>query len=202
LWHLSRFSHLAVTSHEMQQLLSSLGYDCTLINTNSMLPMRDEDELVPGKLRIFSRARWGNIRKNAPLARAVRKVSRAWWETCDLYFDNNIRPLAEYLALIDAHNCCMCTSWQEGGPLPLMDALQRGCVAMSTQVGQTDELIQEGVNGFICRNRDDFVDHIRYLAVNPDVLLAMRRNALHLAAARDSSLIRAQLQEFLSPYMR
>jgi hypothetical protein len=51
-------------------------------------------------------------------------------------------------------------------------------VVLSTPVGQMLELIQDGYNGFICRNLDEFVRHLEELANDPAQLITMRRNAL------------------------
>ncbi|MCE5258316.1 MAG: glycosyltransferase [Chloroflexi bacterium] len=197
---LSHFVRMAVTSHEMQSLLGRDGFQCVLINSNSHLPLREERELAPERLRLFSRGWRGTTRKNVPLARAVRRITSGLWEACDLCFDWRVRPLSSYIALIDSHNCYLCTSWQEGGPLPLMDAMRRGCAVLTTPVGQTDEWVIDGVNGFFCRNRSEFIDRIRYLAAHPDALYTMRVAALRMAAARDDALIRAQLLDFLQPF--
>lgn len=195
--HLKRFTRLAVTSHQMQQLLQRIGFDCALINTNSLLPLSLASAIEPQGLRIFSRGWRLTVRKNLPLARAIRSDTAALVERFDLYYDWHVRPINDYIALIDAHNCYLCTSWQEGGPLPLLDAMRRGCAVLTTPVGQTDEWVQEGVNGFICHTRAEFSERIRYLAANPQALAEMRLASLGIAASRSDELVRAQLHAFL-----
>jgi glycosyltransferase involved in cell wall biosynthesis len=78
-----------------------------------------------------------------------------------------------------------------------MDALRRGCVALTTRVGQTDELVEDGGNGFFCTTEEEFATRLAQLAADPALLLRMRRRALELAGRPVEETIRAQLRSFL-----
>ena len=194
--HLRKFRRLAVTSNEMQEALAALGYDAVKVSTRSLLPARDPAGIGIEGVRAFTRA-LDYPRKNLPLFHALRRRLGGSLERCDAIVGGTVLPQAEYVGLVDAYNCYVCTSWQEGGPLPLMDALRRGCVALTMRVGQTDELIEDGVNGFFCDGEDEFVRRLRQLDEAPGLLREMRLNALARAAVRDDQLVRAQLREFL-----
>lgn len=194
--HLSRFARLAVTSNEMLGALGALGLRATKVNTRSLLPLRDPAEIEAGPLRAFTRA-IEYPRKNLALFRAVRGRVAGTVGACDELLGGGVLPSARYVARLDSYNCYVCTSWQEGGPLPLMDAQRRGCVVLTTRVGQTDERVEDGVNGFFCDDEESFVARLRQLAGDPELLRRMRLAALERAGAPDDERVRAQLREFL-----
>lgn len=194
--HLARFGRLAVTSNEMVRVLKGLGRETTKVNTRSLLPLRDERTLGADRLRVFTRA--ADVpRKNLALFRALQAAHGGACERFDAHVGTATVTPDEYAARIDGYNCYVCTSWQEGGPLPLMDALRRGCVVLTTRVGQTDELVSDGENGFFCDGEAQFAARLRQLAGDPSLLLDMRRRALARAAAPTGERVRAQLREFL-----
>jgi len=194
--HLARFARLAVTSNEMHDALAALGLRATKVNTRSLLPARDPATLAAEPLRAFTRA-VDYPRKNLALFRAVQSRVAGVAERCDALLGTGVLPQPEYAARLDGYNCYVCTSWQEGGPLPLMDAQRRGCVVLTTRVGQTDERVEDGVNGFFCDDEGAFTERLRQLAADPELLLRMRRAALARASAPDADRVRAQLSEFL-----
>lgn len=194
--HLARFGGLAVTSNEMVRVLAALRRQTTKVNTRSLLPPRDERTLGEEKLRVFTRAT-DVPRKNLALFRALQAAHGGACERFDALVGTGTVSAAEYAARIDGYNCYVCTSWQEGGPLPLMDALRRGCVVLTTRVGQTDELVSDGENGFFCDTEEQFAARLRQLADDPNLLLDMRRRALARASTPTDERVRAQLKEFL-----
>jgi hypothetical protein len=194
--HLKAFHRLAVTSNEMLQVTRRLGLAAVKVNTRSLLPLREVADIRPEGLRLFTRAR-DYPRKNLALFAALRARSRDRVERCEAVVGDAVLPQAEYLRLIDGFNVYVCTSWQEGGPLPLMDAQRRGCVVLTTRVGQTDELVEDGVNGFFCDDEAAFVRRITELSEDPARFAAMRRQALERAARDTGPRIRDQLQAFL-----
>jgi glycosyltransferase involved in cell wall biosynthesis len=194
--HLRRFGRLAVTSNEMHAALAGLGFPTTKVNTRSLLPLRPPADLASEGLKVFTRAQI-YPRKDLPRFEALRRRFAGTIERFDAIVGGRVLAEAEYVRQIDAYNCYVCTSWQEGGPLPLMDAQRRGCVVLTTRVGQTDELVEEGVNGFFCASEEDFVRRLQELQANPALLRAMRQRALERAADCRDALVRAQLQVFL-----
>lgn len=194
--HLSRFARLAVTSNEMREALGSLGLRVTKVNTRPRIALRDPATLSAEPLRAFTRA-VDYPRKNLALFRAVQSKVADVGERFDALLGSAVLSEAEYAARLDGYNCYVCTSWQEGGPLPLMDAQRRGCVVLTTRVGQTDERVEDGVNGFFCDDEASFVERLRQLAADPALLLQMRGAALERAAVPDDARVRAQLAEFL-----
>jgi hypothetical protein len=193
---LKLFSKLAVTSGEMQKTMFGLGYRCPVISTNSKLALRNSAELKHEPLKVFTKS-YDHPRKNLALFRNLQRNHSKHCASFDGYIGRQVLPESDYLNLIDRYNCYICTSWQEGGPIPLMDAMRRGCAVLTTHVGQTDELIREGHNGFFCKNEKEFAARIECLASNPDLLYEMRLNSLRISAQRSESKVRRQLMRFL-----
>jgi Glycosyl transferases group 1 len=194
--HLARFARLAVTSHEMEAAMTRLGYRAVRVPTRSRLAPRDPGTLALEPLRVCTRAQ-RYPRKDLPRFHDLQARLAGVVDRFDALLGGTVRPQAEYAAGLDAYNCYVCTSWQEGGPLPVLDALRRGCVVLSTRVGQTDEWIEPGVNGFLCDSTDEFEARLRELAADPERLLAMRRASLARGAGAEDAFVRARLQEFL-----
>jgi glycosyltransferase involved in cell wall biosynthesis len=194
--HLSRFTRVAVTSHEMHEALAAAGVRTVKVSTRSLLPLRESSALREEPLRIVTRAR-DYPRKNLALFRAIQSKLTGVAEKCDAILNTTTLRLAEYAAQLDGYNGYICTSWQEGGPLPLRDAQRRGCVVLTTRVGQTDEWVEHGVNGFFCDDEAAFLERARQLAADPALLLRMRRSALERASEPDDERVRHQLREFL-----
>src|SRR5262249_60543616 len=120
----------------------------------SLVPVRDAERLQREPLRVSTRAR-EYPRKNLALFRAVRRGVAGEVERFDAWLGGAILPLPDYAAAIDRYNCYVCTSWQEGGPLPLADAMRRGCVALTTRVGQTDDWVGDGEGGFFVERAEE-----------------------------------------------
>lgn len=197
LFRLAHFRRVAVISNEMQNIMGCYGFSCVKINTTSSLPVRAPDQVVAEPLAILSRAN-PIPRKNLGLFHRLQDHLSASTARFDGYFDQTILPRDEYAQLLDRYNCYICTSWQEGGPLPLFDAIHRGCAVLTTPVGQTDEWVEHGRNGFFCVTENDFRERIQWLAANPQELLAFRRRSLQIAQSDRSTAIRHQLRAFLS----
>ena len=79
-----------------------------------------------------------------------------------------------------------------------MDAMARGCVVLTTPVGQMLELVEDGVNGFFCNSEDDFLSKIAMLANEKGLLGQMRMNAIQtMRQKRSGDVISRQVSVFL-----
>lgn len=190
------FARCGVISSELHTVMKAVGFDCQVINTNSLLPIRPFEDIQIEPLKIYSRAK-DIPRKNLNLFRALKTPLSSACDRFDGYFDDTILPDAEYIGLIDLYNCYICTSWQEGGPLPLMDAMRRGCTVITTPVGQTPDLLEDGISGFFCTTFKEFKECILLLANDSQRLYSMRQKAQLAVAQRSDAIVREQLIQFL-----
>jgi glycosyltransferase involved in cell wall biosynthesis len=177
---------VVVISREMQDILEKAGVSALRIPTCSQVPLRHEAEIpTTDKASLLTVGRIYR-RKNFEQFKRIAAVAR---RRCGLrsHLKGDHFPLSEeqYLELLDRYSIYVCTSFQEGGPLPVMDAMRRGAVVISTKVGQVPEIIEHGVNGFICGSDDEFQKVIGGLANDPQ-----RLHHLRLASLRQIREIR------------
>jgi Glycosyl transferases group 1 len=199
-WIMQNAAGVVVLSQEMEALLRSRGIHVYTISTMSSLPPIEESEIRTDKCSAYS-AFNRHPRKNLPL---LEKLQAFCTDTLGIRFDckSGLKILTEkeYIQELDAHEIYVCTSVQEGGPLPAMDAMMRGAIVATTPVGQMPELISNGENGFICRDEEEFKRTLRYLSECDcerlhDLRLASRRAIL---GKRQRPEIQKRVQNFLA----
>ena len=183
---LEELERVIVTSVEMEEALVRLGVDVTVVPTDSCLPIRAAQELgaivepitVTTVGRVYRRKNFEMYKYLADWAERERVGPlrfRPKWGFVAL-------PTDSYVAFLDGAEICLCTSFQEGGPIPPMDAMRRGQLVLSTPVGQMPERIVDGETGFICRTASEFQQRLRELAGDPGLLESMRLASLRGAA--------------------
>jgi len=97
----------------------------------------------------------------------VQNSEREW-----ITNDNKMR---EFYNSLDLY---ICASRSESGPRPILEASACGVPVLTTDVGIVPELIENNVNGFIVdRNRDAFVNKLKYIVNNRDCLPEIGRAA-------------------------
>lgn len=165
-----------VISKEMESILASHGIKTWLIPTMSRLPTIEEESILtsePIAVSIFK----DYPRKNSGLLRCLAKKGQESGKWNLRLFENPDFNDLEYLQIIDRSPIYVCTSWQEGGPLPAMDVMSRGGVVVSAPVGQVQEMITHGESGFICRNELEFYEALSALFSDRHLFQTMRRNS-------------------------
>jgi glycosyltransferase involved in cell wall biosynthesis len=191
---------VVVISREMQQVLESAGVNALRIPTCSQVPLRNEAEISPTDQasllsvgRIYRRKNFEQFKRIAASAR------RHYALRSQLKGDHFPLSEEQYLEMLDRHSIYVCTSFQEGGPLPVMDAMRRGAVVISNCVGQIPEIIEHGVNGFICGSDKEFQSVIVELAMNPDELFRLRLASLkRIQVSRNPQIIREAVNEAIT----
>jgi len=190
---------VVTTSMELKDILVNLKINCTLIPTSSTLPMRNMNKIKTNGISLLSVFE-DYPRKNYRLLELIKEdFSSNKKINFTFKVGKKILPENEYINILDLHNVYICTSFQEGGPLPAFDAMKRGLVILTTKVGQIQELVVNGFNGFICKDKDDFVCKIKYLTNDPDKLHQMRVNAVkHIQENRNPRTISKCVNAFIS----
>ena len=81
------------------------------------------------------------------------------------------KELKEIPAIIKSTDIFVNPSYSEGLPTSVMEACAGGCAIVATDVGGTNEIITDGVNGFLYepKNEVDLENKIKYLIENPDI---------------------------------
>jgi hypothetical protein len=146
---------------------------------------RDErDRPSPRQLRsAFIRAHRKNTAWLDRLGRALGADPRA---AADLAHGPAAGSLPEgaYLARLAGADVYVCTSYMEGGPLPVMEAVLAGLAVITTPVGQTAEWVRDGENGVVCRTYAEVERAARTYVERPDVLRAHQARSRAVAAGR------------------
>lgn len=172
--HLRSVRVVVVISEEMQEILQAAGVNTLRLPTRSQIPPRPASELAdPVPLAMLGVGRIYRRKNFEQFQRLARSARRLGYRT---YLKGDHFPLsdANYIALLDRHPVYVCTSFQEGGPLPVMDAMQRGAVVLCAPVGQAMEIIEHGKNGFLCRTDAEFTSVLETLARDPEKLKSLR----------------------------
>jgi hypothetical protein len=175
---LYKLDHIVTTSAEMKAILKKYNVSASILPTASSLPTIDKRKIKTNKCDILSVFEI-YPRKNLPLMKSLQQYCT---ENLKIKFDlkigRKILPKNQYLKLMDHHEIYICTSFQEGGPIPAMEAMQRGLVVISTPVGQIQDIIENNINGYICRTQNEFINVIDKLANNLELLHKIRLKSL------------------------
>jgi glycosyltransferase involved in cell wall biosynthesis len=75
---------------------------------------------------------------------------------------------------------------REGMPVSFMEAMSAGCAVISTDLEGIDDLIRDGVSGFLVRQRsaDDIADRLMQVLSAPESLAEMKRKARQVVTER------------------
>jgi len=195
---LKSLPHLITISSEMNSMLSAIGISTSLINTMSLLDIRPSEEINTVKAD-FQSVFQIYPRKNPELIGELKTFSQSVGLVFDTKLGIDILSEEDYMASFDRHEVYICTSYQEGGPLPAMDAMHRGQCVLTTPVGQIQEIIQNGYNGFICNTDEEFEHKIKLLSEDHQVLHKLRLNALlSIQNYRNRDTIRKSVKAFIN----
>lgn len=103
----------------------------------------------------------------------------------------------------DVPQLCVCadvflhTSHQEGLPVAVMEAMACGTPIVASQIRGNVDLIEDGVNGFLCDPQDiaGYVEKIWRVLAEPNLAEEFRNNGLEKINGFDMSIITKQLQK-------
>lgn len=82
--------------------------------------------------------------------------------------------------LLDIFDVTVLTSKWEGMPIAIIEALCKGCPVVVTDVGGAQEIVKNGINGYITRPGayKDTAEKVKILLKNKDMLARMKKEAL------------------------
>jgi glycosyltransferase involved in cell wall biosynthesis len=86
-------------------------------------------------------------------------------EGIEKYYKNNVDDVHELNAIYTKADILLITSYREGFPLVIKEAMCRGVVCISTNVGSISEHISHGINGFLINsiNDEEIIEHARLI---------------------------------------
>jgi glycosyltransferase involved in cell wall biosynthesis len=188
---------VVTTSHQMNSFLLNIG-----IKVNQIIPttgsLEYKDIIKNEKeVKLFTISSSQNRKNISSIQSLFERCSKELNIKCYCKIgSNNILSKHDYLKIFDDFNLYVCMSKQEGGPLPAMEAMQRGCGVLSTNVGQMPELINN--NGFILKE-NEFFDKIVWIQNNIEWLNRARIESINIMKTkRDYNDIRNIVKNFLN----
>jgi hypothetical protein len=117
------------------------------------------------------------------LNRDPQKRVKAWMipickeAEVDLYVHDGISNFLPDEEIVKMHNQChvhLMTSKWDGGPRPILEAASCGIPLLATPTGfATHGLVQDGLNGWFCNTKDDFVYRINQMKNSPTIMKYM-----------------------------
>lgn len=196
---LKNFRYIVTISREVHELAKRSGIETSLINTNSLLPVRDKRSIVTTKASSIS-VLHEYPRKNAKMLRRIQKhYHNSSSLEIRLRIDEPTVSAKEYTQILDDYEIYLCTSYQEGGPLPAMDSMKRGGVVLTTPVGQIQDIIEDSVSGYICSSYGDFIEKLDLLSSGLSLLHNMRLASIDaITSKRSKMLIDLQVNDFFT----
>ena len=93
-----------------------------------------------------------------PLVSKLRKRTMTLGLSDNVEFKRWVSNSAELANYYRSSRCLVCTSYSEGGPRVVAEALACGTPIITTRVGLGSELIEDGVNGFFIDSIDTIFD--------------------------------------------
>ena len=115
--------------------------------------------------------------------------------------------IAEHVVFLgyrkDIAQICSCadvflhTSYQEGLPVAVMEAMACGTPIVASRIRGNVDLIEDGVNGFLCdpRDVDGFADKIRKILDDPNLAEKLRSSGLQKIRGFDVKIVTEKLKK-------
>lgn len=103
----------------------------------------------------------------------------------------------------DIPQVCACadvflhTSHREGLPVAIMEAMACGTPVVASRIRGNTDLIEDGVNGFLCNSYDaaEFADRVQRLLADPRLAKAFRDSSLEKIKKFDIKIITEQMRD-------
>ena len=101
----------------------------------------------------------------------------------------------DILSLLKCCDLFLFPSFREGLSVVLMEAMAAGVPIVASRIRGNVDLIDDGINGFLCdpRDADGFADRIRTLLENTDLAEKFRNNSLNRIKNYDKHIVAEQL---------
>lgn len=98
-------------------------------------------------------------------------------------------PYAELPAIYQKMDVFLSVSELEGGPIPLIEAMQSNVVPVATRTGFAPDVIRTGENGFLCEVDAQATEVVRLLDAAYDLEADVRKSVQHLTFERYAAIL-------------
>ncbi|SDL86360.1 glycosyltransferase family 4 protein [Chryseobacterium taihuense] len=124
-------------------------------------------------------------------------------EGIDHFYQNNITDSKKLLSIYQHSDILLITSYREGFPVVIKEAMANGVVCISTDVGSISEHVINNVTGYTVQNNDNeeliiesFVEIIRNLFLDRELLSKISKNAYcHATQKFDLNLFKEEVNK-------
>lgn len=124
-------------------------------------------------------------------------------EGIDHFYQNNITDSKKLLSIYQHSDILLITSYREGFPVVIKEAMANGVVCISTDVGSISEHVINNVTGYTVQNNDNeeliiesFVEIIRNLFLDRELLSKISENAYcHATQKFDLNLFKEEVNK-------
>lgn len=174
-WSLKLADLYTVTSKcDLNFLISKFGFDKIKIRPNWVEKNRYLDFHKRHQKKIISIGRLENQKnfsylidsfKNSDYEIDLIGSGTLKSEIIQFAIDNNVRvniieriSNSELIKLLQNYRYFISTSYYEGNPKSVLEALSSGCIVFLSNIKNHKELIDDGVNGFIFENNNNLID--------------------------------------------
>ena len=142
---------LAIANPHKKYALLPCGIDLTDLQLTERRVAKRQMNLSETKKYILFAGAFDNVVKNAPLAKEV--VSRVQDEDAEL-LELNGYSREEVTLLMCAANAFLMTSFTEGSPQVIKEAMACGCPIVSVDVGDVKERVEEVEGCYVAKTRE------------------------------------------------
>jgi glycosyltransferase involved in cell wall biosynthesis len=103
----------------------------------------------------------------------------------DVFYHGEVKDFDQIVDIFDKADVLLCPSYAEGMPNVIMEAMSRGLYIVATDVGATNLMVTEGLNGRLIQPRS-----IEQLSKNIDDLVRMNKRDLNAAGAKGVGIVK------------
>lgn len=191
------FAPGAVTPEARDALRAELGIgkDCGMIlSVGELIPRKNYRAAIDAVARL----KHGNFRYvicgQGALLEELRAYAKARGVADAVVFLGFRRDIAKLCACADVF---LHTSYQEGLPVAVMEAMASGLPVVASRIRGNVDLIEDGVNGLLCEPEDavGFAHGLRTLLEEPELARKFRKHSLEKIKSYDQSIVAQQLRQ-------
>lgn len=102
----------------------------------------------------------------------------------DVFYHGEIKDFEQIVDVFDQADVLLCPSYAEGMPNVILEAMSRGLFIVATDVGATNLMVRDGINGRLITPRS-----IEELAKTIEELVEMKKNELNAAGAKSIDIV-------------
>ena len=96
---------------------------------------------------------------------------------------NLIREFSNY-------NFFLTTSFYEGNPKSVLEALSSQCIIFASNIPNHEELIKDGINGFLFSNKEELVDKFESIKNNLSQQRKVKKNCISSLSENQKKILK------------